>query len=98
MTLAANFNVYNTCLRILVSRGFDLEVDGEIIEEGSYPTDLMWTATKDNFCFRADNPIELLGLVAISDYTHPKEDVGYWWYVDGEDIQNKLLTKAFPEI
>jgi hypothetical protein len=97
MGLASHANVYNTCLRILRSRGFALEVSGEPRPDGAYPTDCHWIARKDGFYFCADNPIELLGLVAISDHVRPEEDRPYWWAVHGPDIESELMEAAFPD-
>ena len=97
MGLASHCNVYNTCLRILRARGFELEVRGELEPDGSYPLEKQWIARKDGFYFCADNPIELLGLVAIYDYVQPKEDVSYWWVVPGPDVERELLQAAFRD-
>jgi hypothetical protein len=97
MGLASHVNVYNTCLRILRSRGFELEVSGEPRPDGAYPTDRHWIARKDGFYFCADNPIELLGLVAIYDHVRLEEDRPYWWAVHGPDIALELMEAAFPD-
>ncbi|MBP3956500.1 hypothetical protein J8F10_14570 [Gemmata sp. G18] len=97
MGLASHSNVHNTCLRILDARGYTLRVTGEVIEEGQYPTDCHWIAEKDDFYFCADNPIELLGLVAIRDYMQPTEDVPYWWRTKGPDLTSELLERAFGD-
>lgn len=98
MSLGSHFNVYNTCLQILHGRGFDLKVEGEIVEDGCYPTHLLWIAKKNSFIFKADNPIELLGLIAIQDHLQPAVDVPYWWRLEGDDIYDKLLKSAFPGV
>jgi hypothetical protein len=95
--LVSHLNVYNSCLRILRNRGFKLEVVGEIGSDLCYPTDATWIATKAGFIFRADNPIELLGLVAVYDYVKPQEDKAYWWWVEGPDIRSELLAEVFDE-
>ncbi len=95
--VASRPNVYNTCLRILRSRGFALEVRGEAEPDGSYPTDCRWIARKDDFYFCGDNPIELLGLVAVYDHVQPQEDRPYWWVVEGPDISTELMESAFPD-
>lgn len=97
MSLGSHGNVYNTCLRILRKRGFKLRVEGELDEEGCYPTDALWIAEKDDFSFKADNPIELLGLVAVYDYVQPTEVKPYWWNVEGEDVWTELMEEAFPD-
>ena len=97
MGLSSHINVWNTCLRILRQRGFDLRVEGELGADGCYPTDATWTAEKDGFYFRADNPIELLGLVAVHDHVRPREDLPYWWTVEGPDLYTELMEAAFPD-
>ncbi len=97
MGLASHLNVYNTCLRILAERGYALRVSGEVKEEGQFPTDCLWIAEKDDFYFCADNPIELLGLVAVRDHLQPEEDVSYWWRTKGEDLHFELLDRAFGD-
>ena len=81
MGLASNGNVRNTCLRILRQRGYALRVEGELDADGCYPAEAFWIAEKNGFHFCGDNPIELLGLVAIYDHVQPKEDESYWWVV-----------------
>jgi hypothetical protein len=97
MGLASNSNVYNTCLRILRSRGFALEVRGEAEPDGSYPIQCQWIARKGDFYFCGHNPIELLGLVAVFDHVKPKEDRSYWWAVEGPDVWSELMEAAFPD-
>jgi hypothetical protein len=95
--LASHGNVYNTCLRILRARGFELAVSGEPQPDGNYPVERQWFARKEGFYFCADNPIELLGLVAVYDYVRPADDRPYWWKVDGPDVESELLEAAFPD-
>jgi hypothetical protein len=97
MGLASHANVYNTCLRILRSRGFELEVVGEPGPEGGYPASCQWIARKGGFYFCGDNPIELLGLVAVYDHVRPAADEPYWWAVEGPDVWTELLQAAFPD-
>lgn len=95
MGLASHANVYNTCLRILRARGFDLEVSGEREPGGGFPAECSWLAHRDGFYFQADNPIELLGLVAVYDHKHPDKDEPYWWVVDGPDVRRELMEATF---
>ncbi|WP_338846796.1 hypothetical protein V8J88_23875 [Massilia sp. W12] len=62
-----------------------------------YPVDAIWIAELNGFKFMADNPIELLGLVAIYDHKKPESDSNYWWHVEGEDIWTELMEDAFPD-
>src|SRR5947209_8629104 len=95
MSLSSHANVYNTCLRILRSRGFALRVEGELDPDGS-SSNLLWVAEKNHFLFRADNPIELLGLTAVYEFVQPAKNEPYWWQVDGPDIWEELWDQAFP--
>ena len=97
MSLSSNANVWNTCLLVLRSRGFSLEIVGEVEPDGSYPVDRFYIAHKDGFRFCAYNPIELLGLTAVYDYVQPTENCPYWWGVPGPDIDSELLEVAFPD-
>lgn len=97
MGLASHMNVYNTCLLILRQRGFTLRVHGEMTPERCYPPDALWVAEKEGFHFCGNNPIELLGLVAVYDQIHPNRDSPYWWHVTGPDIWTELMEAAFPD-
>lgn len=97
MGLVSHANVYNTCLRILSNRGFAMRVEGELDDDGCWPTDAHWIAEKDGFHFLADNPIELFGLVALQDHFQPAEDIPYWWRQDGDDVYEELMSAAFPD-
>lgn len=74
-------NVHNTCLILLERKGYVLRC--EMPEEN-------WIAEKDGFKFFADNPIELLGLVAIRQELQPAADTEYWWKLDEPDLFSKL--------
>jgi len=95
MSLSSHANVYNTCLRILRHRGYDLRLTGDVLPDGSYPPDPLWIAQKGGFKFCADNPIELLGLTAVYDHVGPTAAAPYWWSVEGPDIWAELHEKAF---
>lgn len=97
MGLGSHCNVHNTCLRILAAKGYALRVEGEVEEEGQYPTRCLWIAEKDDFYFCAHNPIELMGLVAIRDHLQPPDDVDYWWGTKGPDLSSELLERAFGD-
>jgi len=98
MPLGSHLNVYNSCLFILRERGFKLEINDEPNADGSYSSDVLWCAEKDGFRFMADNPIELIGLIAVYDYVKPEEDKPYWWHIegrDGPDIWQEMLSGTF---
>jgi hypothetical protein len=76
-------NVYNTCLVLLERSGFKLRL------ERATET---WFAEKDNIVLQADNPIELLGLSAVTKDI-PFSDDEYWWKID----EPNLLSLHDPE-
>ncbi len=82
--LSAYLNVYNTALVILQRKGFAIRFD-EPNEE--------WYAKKDGWDFLAEDPIQLLGLVAIYEHQSPPEKDEYWWKIDEPD----LLTQLDPQ-
>ena len=95
MGLGSNANVHATCLRILRSQGFSLRVEGELDADGMFPIHKLWYAEKNGISLYADNPIELLGLAGIYEYHQPTEDIPYWWFVEGDDIQDELYETAW---
>ncbi len=97
MALGSHGNVWDTCLHILKERGYAIHVEGEVDENGSWPTDALWIAEKNGFLFKGYNPIELLGLIGIYDHIQPSEEIPYWWQVDCPDLTRELMFKAFPD-
>jgi hypothetical protein len=83
--LSSYINVFNTCLVLLQRDGFSLAYD---------KASDMWSTEKDGFSFLADNPIELLGLVAIYQKLQPKENEDYWWQINEPDV----LAALDPEL
>jgi hypothetical protein len=79
--IGAYLNVYNTTLVILDRKGWSLEFEKE--RE-------WWHAKKAQWHFLADDPIQLLGLVAIHEYHNPTEKTEYWWKIDSPDILSRL--------
>ena len=74
-------NVYNTCLVLLQRQGYELTY-----EKGQD----VWSCEKNGFRFRADNPIELLGLASIHQSINPKDNVEYWWQINAPNLLSKL--------
>ncbi len=99
MALSSHANVNNSCLLILRRRGWELSLEGERDEYGSYiPESLWWTAVKNDYRLGAYNPIELLGLAAIYDFKQPSgPPESYWWVVDGPNVFGELIDKTFPD-
>ena len=82
--IGAHLNVYNTALAVLERKGWELSYDK--VHE-------WWFAKKDGWEFLADDPMQLLGLVAIYEHHSPEEKREYWWKIDEPD----LLSKFDPE-
>ncbi|MEU8924583.1 hypothetical protein AB0D10_27175 [Kitasatospora sp. NPDC048545] len=76
-SLASHANVWETCLQLLRRRGYHLKV--QLSDEEDETARDAWLAEKAGFTFWADNPIELLGLVAVYEDTQPSDDQPYWW-------------------
>ena len=74
-------NVFNTCLVLLRQSGFNLSYD---------KTADAWNAKKNGFSFRADNPIELLGLASVYEKLQPKEEKEYWWQIQEPNVVAEL--------
>lgn len=68
--LSAAANVPNTALVILQRKGFCVWTDD---------AEKWWFAERDGWDFMADDPIQLLGLVAIFEFQQPTEFREYWW-------------------
>jgi hypothetical protein len=83
--LFSHLNVYNTALVVLERKGWALRYD---TAEG------WWFANKGEWEFLADDPMQLLGLVAIYKHHSPKKKEEYWWKIDQPD----LLAKLDPEV
>jgi hypothetical protein len=94
--LSSHSNVYNTCLRILRKKGFQLITEYEVDENQSIiPSSQFWRAIKNGYELVASNPIELLGLATIYEYKQPSDEPSsYWWTVDGENIWEELNDAA----
>ena len=83
--LSSYLNVYNTALVVLDRKGWSLRFE---------KAQDRWYAKKDEWEFLADDPMQLLGLVAIFENRAPKKKEEYWWKIDQPD----LLSKFDPEI
>jgi hypothetical protein len=68
-TLSQYTNVYNTAVALLRKKGFQVWRD-----EGQ-----RYWAERDGWDFLADDPVGLLGLVAIFEARCPPEWTEYWW-------------------
>ncbi len=92
--LSSHLNVWNTCLRILRERGWNLGIEGETEADLS---ECLWSAHKSGYELWGDNPIELLGLAAVYEHhapTGPQDP--YWWRVEGDDIYDELIESRWP--
>jgi hypothetical protein len=82
--LSAYLNVYNTALVVLDRKGWSLGFDKK---------EDRWYAKKDGWEFLADDPMQLLGLVALHEYHAPKTKKEYWWKIDEPDLLTQLDPK-----
>jgi hypothetical protein len=69
-------NVYSSALETLTSKGYQVWYDGE---------SELYCAEKNGWDFMAENPISLLGLVAIYEAQAPQSYSEYWWRREGPD-------------
>ena len=76
-------NVHNTALVILQLKGYRVWRDRD--------TDHL-CAEKEGWDFMADDPVQLLGLVAIHEVQQPASFREYWWKID-----KPWLLDAVPE-
>lgn len=83
--IGAHLNVYNTALVILERKGWSLRHDDA--QEWCF-------ANKGEWELLADDPMQLLGLVAIHEHHAPTEKKEYWWKID----EPNLLAKFIPEL
>jgi hypothetical protein len=83
--LSAYLNVYNTALVVLERKGFSVRFD--VSKD-------WWFAKKNEWEFLADDPIQLLGLVAIFEHHSPTKKKEYWWKIDEPDLFTKLDPRA----
>jgi hypothetical protein len=79
--LSAYPNVYNTALVLIQKKGFAVTYDRDPEH---------WYAQKKEWKFLADDPIQLLGLVSIYEYSAPTEKSEYWWKIDSPDLLSQL--------
>ena len=71
--LSCHTNVHNTALVILQRKGYRVwtKQDGCLI-----------CAEKDGWDFMADDPVQLLGVVAIYEFHQPSAHREYWWKIN----------------
>ncbi len=74
-------NVYNTCLVLLRRSGYQITYDR---------ANDSWSAQKHEYFFRADNPIELLGLTTIYQEIQPQDGKEYWWMINEPNVLAEL--------
>ena len=96
-SLVSHANVWETALQLLRRHGYALTVS-LADEEDDNATD-QWCATKDGFTFWADNPIELLGLVAVYEDVQPEQGTPYWWAAktapERPTLRESIIDEAF---
>jgi hypothetical protein len=79
--LSAYLNVYNTALVVIERKGWSLRFE---------KSPERWFAKKGDWELLADDPMQLLGLVAIHEHHSPKAKAEYWWKIDEPDIISRL--------
>jgi hypothetical protein len=90
-------NVWNSCLRVLRARGYDLSITCNAppglnaVERLNHVT---WLARKGGYQLVANNPIELLGLAGVYEFKNQTSDEAYWWVVEGADIVEELYSSV----
>lgn len=78
-------NVHDTAVALLERKGFQIWFEPE--------TDVYF-AERDGWDFVADDPVALLGLVAIYEAAGPSEHEEYWWRDRGAaGVTKRLPTK-----
>ncbi|HEY6095164.1 MAG TPA: hypothetical protein VIU93_09470 [Gallionellaceae bacterium] len=88
-------NVWNSCLRVLKARGYQLSIecnapaDADLLTKHSKVT---WLAQKDGIQLVASNPTELLGLAGVVEHQEPASAEPYWWVVDGDNLLEELYS------
>jgi hypothetical protein len=95
MSLYAHGNVYDTCLRILRAKGYELSLKGGYTPDGEYdPAELIWCAEKNGIRFGGHSPVELLGLAAVYEFKgEPIDASDYWWVVEGPEVWDELQAR-----
>ncbi|GAA2852614.1 hypothetical protein Acy02nite_51640 [Actinoplanes cyaneus] len=85
--LSEHMNVYTTAIAVLEAKGFYIWYNRK---QDSF------CAQRDGWDFWADNPISLLGLVAIFEYKNPSEFTHRWWETTGS-IRYPDVPETAPE-
>ena len=85
--LSDHSNVYNTAIRVLEKRGYQLWYDSEIE---------CFCAEKDGWDFNSPTPTGLLGLVSIFEATKPVSYKEYWWRDEGDLTYTSLPSASRP--
>ena len=80
-------NVWNTALVVLRDKGFRVWTDAD---------QTAWFAERGGWDLLADDPIQLLGLVAIFEHRMPRQFREYWWQLDEPDLLSEVPQVA-PE-
>lgn len=74
-TLSQSSNVYRAAVSVLHAKGFQVWCERSA---GTY------FAERDGWDFCADDPVALLGLVALFEARAPAEYREYWWRMEAE--------------
>ncbi|EOT8831377.1 hypothetical protein ACNENL_000617 [Escherichia fergusonii] len=74
-------NTSSPCVRVIKLKGYIVTVSIQIMSDDEFDCAYEWFARRDNQCFRAANPEELLGIIVMWEYK------GINWRSD--DIEHK---------
>lgn len=72
--LSSHPNVYETCLQLLADKGWRIATN---LSDQDAPDS--WVGLRGDVELWADNPIELLGLVAVWEARWPGQYEAWWW-------------------
>ena len=98
----AHVNIWNDCLHIVKSAGWELRIEPERDEDDNPLTaprldQVTWIAEKGEFVLIGHTPVELLGLMALYDFRKPDQPTPYWWNIPNcGDIWEELMYPNFP--
>lgn len=85
--LSEHVNVYTTAIAVLEQKGFSIWYDRK---------NDTFCAQRDGWDFWADNPVSLLGLIAIFEYKNPSDYTSRWWETQGS-IRYPNVPETPPE-
>jgi hypothetical protein len=82
--LSEYVNVYNSALTIIENKGFQIWFNDKAE---------LYCAEREGWDFMAENPISLLGLIAMHEAITPSVYAEYWWKSNPPSDYQSLPTK-----